>query len=84
MARGKKTGGRTKGTPNVITREVREVLKDIISYEMENVPEYLSQLDPKDKLDIIIKLLPFAIPKAESAIDDEEWPEVIETTLKID
>lgn len=30
MAAGTKTGGRTKGTPNRVTKDIRAVLKDVI------------------------------------------------------
>ena len=35
MAKGYKSGGRKKGTPNKLTKEIRTVLKDIIYYEIE-------------------------------------------------
>ncbi len=33
-----KTGGRVKGTPNILTHELRETLKHFISNEIENYP----------------------------------------------
>lgn len=63
MAKGFKTGGREKGTPNKLTREARESLQAIIDGELEQLPERLEQLDTKDRLEILCKLLPYVLPK---------------------
>lgn len=63
MATGTKTGGRTKGTLNKTTTETKEILKNIVSVEIENINVLLDKLEPKERLDIIIKLLPYILPK---------------------
>jgi len=63
MAKGFKTGGREKGTPNKITREARESLHAIIDGELEQLPERLDELDTRDRLDVLCKLLPYVLPK---------------------
>ena len=60
---GKKFGGRTKGTPNKLTKELRTTLKNIIGNELERLPEHFDKLEPKDRLELIIKLLPYSLPK---------------------
>ena len=65
MAAGIKTGGRQKGTPNKLTREIRSVLKDVIHAELEQLPYHLEKLEPNDRLQVLIKLMPFALPKIE-------------------
>lgn len=60
---GKKYGGREKGTPNKLTSELRNILKEIISTEIEALPEALKGLEAKERLEIIIKLLPYVLPK---------------------
>ena len=60
---GKKTGGRTSGTPNKITIELRKALKAVISTQLETLPETLAELQPKERIELIIKLLPFCMPK---------------------
>jgi hypothetical protein len=64
--RGKKTGGREQGTPNRLTKELRAVLKDLLFEELKNIPEQFTKLEPKDRLDLLIKLLPFVLPKVEA------------------
>jgi hypothetical protein len=63
---GKKTGGRVAGTPNKITIELRRTLKGIVANELESLPETLGDLPPKERLELLIKLLPFCLPKVDS------------------
>jgi hypothetical protein len=63
---GKKTGGRVAGTPNKISSELRKTLKGIIANELETLPTTFEGLLPKERLELLIKLLPFAMPKIDS------------------
>lgn len=72
MAKGIKTGGRSAGTPNKVSKEFRNVLSGIIENEINSIPEILKNLDPKDRLEIIIKLMPYVIPKLESVSFENE------------
>jgi hypothetical protein len=63
---GIKYGGRRKGTPNRITKELRTVLKDLLFEELKSIPDHLEKLDTKERLELIIKLLPYALPKVNS------------------
>ena len=67
MAKFKKgESGNPKGRPpgpSEVTAKNREVFKAIISNEIDQLPEILGRLDDKTRLEIVIKLLPFAIPK---------------------
>ena len=74
MAKGVKTGGREKGTPNKLTSELRTVLKKILTDELENIPTLIADLEPKDRLHAIIKLMPFVLPKVETVRIDEGEP----------
>lgn len=60
---GKKFGGRKKGTPNIMTSELRTILKNIILRRFEKVEELLDALEPKEQLEVIIKLMPYVFPK---------------------
>jgi hypothetical protein len=73
--RGQKTGGRTAGTPNKVTSELRKTLKGIIASEMESLPTTLEELPPKERLEMVIKLMPFCLPKVDSigGTYDSEW-----------
>lgn len=75
---GLKTGGRTLGTPNKVTKDLRDLLKSVISNELGNIEHRLEQLEPKERLEMIIKLMSFVMPKVqtlESSYDSlgSEW-----------
>jgi hypothetical protein len=72
---GKKTGGRVAGTPNKVTGELRKTLKSIIAAELDALPVTLAELSPKERLELLIKLLPFAMPKVNhiSGTYDSGW-----------
>ena len=51
---------------HILTQDLRESLKDIIQDEIQKIPEILDSLQPKDKLNMIIKLMPFVCPKVQN------------------
>jgi hypothetical protein len=65
---GKKYGGRKKGTPNRLTKELRTLLKDVLYSELETIDE---------RLELVIKLMPYAFPKvvsiSHSANEPMDW-----------
>ena len=63
---GNKYGGREKGTPNRITKELRSLLKDVMYDEIGALQERLDTLNPKDRVELLIKLMPYALPKVTS------------------
>lgn len=79
MAIGIKTGGRVKGTPNRTTAETKELLQKIVSNQINGINDLLEQLEPKERIDAIIKLLPYIVPKQSevSVIDNEQPKELI-------
>ena len=58
-----KTGGRKKGTPNKVSADVRSAVADIVSGHLDMVAHDLRLLAPKERIDVVVKLLPFVIPK---------------------
>jgi len=74
MAKGIKTGGRVKGTPNKLTKEIRIVLKNLVAKEIENLPDILEQLESREKLDLMIKILPYVLPKVNNVKYDNGEP----------
>lgn len=55
--------GRPKGAVNKTTAETKELLQKIVSNELETIEKRLELLDNKDRIDAIIRLLPYVIPK---------------------
>lgn len=62
---GKKFGGRQLGTPNKLTNELRCALRDILFAEISTLQENLNKLDTKERLELLVKLMPYAMPKIE-------------------
>ena len=60
---GFKYGGRKKGTPNRLTKELRAILKEALHKELETIGDQLEQLEPKERLEVLIKLMPFVFPR---------------------
>ena len=71
---GKKFGGRQKGTPNKLTKELRAILKDVLYEEIDRLPERLDELDAKERLELVIKLMPFVFPKVQSVSQSLDEP----------
>jgi hypothetical protein len=74
---GKKTGGRVAGTPNRLTKELRTVLRDMIAAELDALPKTLEGLTAKERLDVLIKLMPFCLPKVQAVKNDYDSPSLL-------
>lgn len=60
-------GGRAAGTPNRITKEKREMIAAFIDGKWEEFEKSFRDIDdPVRKCQIMIDLLPFAVPKLAS------------------
>lgn len=56
----------TKTKEQVLTNNLRETLKTIMQKEIEKLPETLEALDPKERLNVVCKLMPYVFPKVET------------------
>ena len=72
MAKGFKTGGRKKGTPNKTTTELRETLTDFMLNEFKNIEERINSLAPKERLHLMVKLMPYVMPRAIEQMNYED------------
>ena len=62
MATGLKTGGRTAGTVNKTTAEIREHYQKLVSDNLEQLNNDLKSLEPLQRLKMIIELSKFVVP----------------------
>jgi hypothetical protein len=70
--------GRPPGAPNKTTVAVRESLEIALKGEIEKIPGLLRELDAKDRLEAISRLLPYISPKLQAAyLRDDTGPAVI-------
>lgn len=58
-----KTGGRIKGTPNKVTGTLKEFISEIIDENRGRIREDLEALEPKDRLQVLEKMMQYVIPK---------------------
>jgi hypothetical protein len=77
MARGKKTGGRTVGTPNRATAEMRERLQGIFDqYAAGQLQLDMKATDPETRLRFMLEVAKLITPKPPTiaGFDSEEQP----------
>jgi hypothetical protein len=65
---------KNKSKEQTLTAELRDTLKTIMQNEIEKLPETLEQIEPKERVNIICKLLPFVFPKLNTVSATEGEP----------
>ena len=61
-----KTGGRTKGTPNKATTDLRTWIGMIVDNNRQQLENDLKVLEPRERWTVIERLLQYAVPKMQS------------------
>ncbi|TXG36985.1 hypothetical protein [Seonamhaeicola maritimus] len=90
MAKGLKTGGRKKGTPNKVTSNIREWLEKLINKNRLQIERDIKALEPKERLQILEKFMQYTIPKMQSVqttvdftqLSDEQLDNIINELAK--
>ena len=62
-------GGRSKGTPNKITRPLKEWIKNLLEDNREQIERDIKELSAKDRLAMFEKLLQYVIPKQKTELE---------------
>ena len=57
--------GRPKGAKDRVKGDILAQVKEFIEDNMESIQEDYDALDPKERMQFLLKLLEFAIPKAQ-------------------
>ena len=65
-------GGRAKGTPNKVTKEMRELISKFLDGHWDDFVDMYENADVDKKLDIYMGLMPYATPKMASVEYHEE------------
>lgn len=63
FVKGNTAGGRTKGSKNKATEELRSFINDFINDNKEKIQQDFDSLEPKERIDSLIKLLEYSLPK---------------------
>lgn len=79
-------GGRQKGTPNKVTASVKEWLSALIDKNRKQIERDLKTLEPKERLQMLEKLMQYVVPKQQAVsssieiehLSDEQLDEVID------
>lgn len=75
---GQKFGGRKKGVLNKTTKETKDLLKKIIDKELDKFEEMFEKLEHKERMEVVIKILPYILPKqSEISLTENEPPRKI-------
>ena len=75
-----KKGGRTKGTPNKVTQEIRECYNQLLSNNSDKLQTWIDEVakdNPAKALDVILKLSVFILPKMNRVSIESENQNVI-------
>ena len=75
MAKNNKTVCRKTGTPNKRTAII-ENIEHMVLQEFKKIPAYIESLNNKERLEFIIKLIPYAVPKYTQKTISDETPEL--------
>lgn len=60
---GNKTGGRQKGTLNKTTINLKNTINGIVERQFETLESDLQGLDGRDKINFVLKLIEYILPK---------------------
>jgi hypothetical protein len=89
--------GRPKGTPNKVTLTIRNWLVELINNNRALIESDFALLEPKDRLAMLEKFLPYLLPKVQTAdevegacytkddvVEDDGWSTDIATARKVE
>jgi hypothetical protein len=63
MAKGVKSGGRSKGVPNKVSSKLKEVLSSYCLNEFQYLNANIERLTLHERIILFTKVLPFVLPK---------------------
>lgn len=64
--KGTRQNGRTLGSQNKATKEIRERFKNLLDDNMEQIVLDLKALEPKDRINALLQLAKYVIPQMRS------------------
>ena len=67
----KKTGGRIKGVQNKYTYATKDALSKVVNDELNYLNESLKNMSDLERANIVIRLLPFVVPKDTVSVPDD-------------
>ena len=74
---------RPQGSSNRITSEIREKIQIILENEFDTIEDTLNQLTPKERMEVVLRLLKFAIPQLKEVAIQDQRPPIEEIKVNI-
>ena len=81
--KGIKTGGRTAGTPNKLTGDLRLKINAIVDKQIDSIEKDLNSLEPMQRLQIVEKLISYCVPKLQAQSFDIDFQNFSEQQLDV-
>lgn len=81
MTKREKTGGRSKGTPNKVTAEVREHFSTLVSENMVKLQSDIDSLEPLQRVKVILDMAKFVLPTLKATEINTQADEVKMPTI---
>lgn len=73
--------GRPKGKPNKITQDVRGWLSAVIDKNRKQMERDLKALEPKDRLQMLEKLMQYVVPKQQAVSTEIDFTKLSDDQL---
>ena len=67
-----------KTKEQILTKELRDSLKELVQKEIKDLPKHLETLDPKDRINVLTKLMPYVFPKVQTVHLTQGEPNIFE------
>ena len=78
---GKKFGGRGAGTPNKLTKDLRELITQFLSDNWSKMENDFEALEPKDRILFYEKLLKYAVPQLQNTTLETQFENLTDEQL---
>ena len=75
--------GRPKGTPNKVTADMRERIRQFVDAEFDSVAKDFKSLDPRDRIQLFEKFLNYILPRQTAASVTAEVTAEVNNDTKI-
>ena len=66
--------GRPKGALNKNTAQTKAMLKEFVDKQLDKFEETFDKLEPKEQAELVVKMLPYCIPRQSDILITENEP----------
>ena len=73
--------GRPPGAKNRTTAQIKELLNEFVSMNLEDIQEQYNQLEPREKLQFFERVLKYVVPQQQSYTENIDISQLSESEL---